>query len=80
MVVSGCGIGSIGQNPVERVTTTNTCGFHATRGREIRGSKAHTMHTWAGRSDRIHVLDDLPKGPSGKVQRLKLHGLVYDDG
>ncbi len=30
--------------------------------------------------DRIHVLDDLPKGPSGKVQRLKLHGLVYDDG
>ena len=30
--------------------------------------------------DRIHVLDDLPKGPSGKVQRLKLYGLVYDDG
>ncbi|MEC8643651.1 MAG: AMP-binding protein [Pseudomonadota bacterium] len=30
--------------------------------------------------DRIHVLDDLPKGPSGKVQRLKLCGLVYDDG
>ncbi|MEL0134406.1 MAG: AMP-dependent synthetase, partial [Rhodobiaceae bacterium] len=30
--------------------------------------------------DRVHVLDDLPKGPSGKVQRLKLYGLVYDDG
>jgi acyl-CoA synthetase (AMP-forming)/AMP-acid ligase II len=29
--------------------------------------------------ERIHVLDDLPKGPSGKVQRLKLYGLVYDD-
>ena len=28
--------------------------------------------------ERIHVLDDLPKGPSGKVQRLKLYGLVYD--
>ena len=28
--------------------------------------------------DRIHILDDLPKGPSGKVQRLKLYGLVYD--
>lgn len=28
--------------------------------------------------DHIHVLDDLPKGPSGKVQRLKLHDLVYD--
>jgi len=27
--------------------------------------------------DRLHVLDDLPKGPSGKVQRLKLHDLVY---
>lgn len=27
--------------------------------------------------DHIHVLDDLPKGPSGKVQRLKLHDLVY---
>ena len=27
--------------------------------------------------DRVHVLDDLPKGPSGKVQRLKLHGMVY---
>ncbi len=26
--------------------------------------------------DRIHVLDDLPKGPSGKVQRLKLAELV----
>ena len=30
--------------------------------------------------DRVHVLDDLPKGPSGKVQRLKLYGLVYDNG
>lgn len=29
--------------------------------------------------DKIHVLDDLPKGPSGKVQRLKLHDLVYDN-
>ena len=28
--------------------------------------------------DNIHILDDLPKGPSGKVQRLKLHNLVYD--
>ena len=28
--------------------------------------------------ERVHVLDDLPKGPSGKVQRLKLYGLVYD--
>lgn len=27
--------------------------------------------------DNIHILDDLPKGPSGKVQRLKLHELVY---
>ena len=27
--------------------------------------------------DAIHVLEDLPKGPSGKVQRLKLHELVY---
>ncbi len=27
--------------------------------------------------DHIHVLDDLPKGPSGKVQRLKLHDIVY---
>ena len=27
--------------------------------------------------DSIHVLDDLPKGPSGKVQRLKLHDMVY---
>ena len=27
--------------------------------------------------DRVHVLDDLPKGPSGKVQRLKLHPMVY---
>ncbi|MCJ8310913.1 MAG: AMP-dependent synthetase, partial [Hyphomicrobiales bacterium] len=27
--------------------------------------------------DRVHVLDDLPKGPSGKIQRLQLHDLVY---
>ena len=27
--------------------------------------------------DTIHVLDDLPKGPSGKVQRLKLFELIY---
>lgn len=27
--------------------------------------------------DRIHFLDDLPKGPSGKIQRLQLHDLVY---
>jgi len=27
--------------------------------------------------DKIHVLEDLPKGPSGKVQRLKLFELVY---
>lgn len=29
--------------------------------------------------DFIHVLDDLPKGPSGKIQRLKLHDLVYEE-
>ena len=29
--------------------------------------------------DNIHILDDLPKGPSGKVQRLKLFGLVYQE-
>jgi acyl-coenzyme A synthetase/AMP-(fatty) acid ligase len=29
--------------------------------------------------DKIHVLDDLPKGPSGKVQRLKLFDLVHPD-
>ncbi len=29
--------------------------------------------------ERIHTLDDLPKGPSGKVQRLKLFGLIYDE-
>ena len=28
--------------------------------------------------DIIHILDDLPKGPSGKIQRLKLAGLVID--
>lgn len=27
--------------------------------------------------DTIHILDDLPKGPSGKIQRLKLYDLVY---
>ena len=27
--------------------------------------------------DRVHVLDDLPKGPSGKIQRLQLFKLVY---
>ncbi|MGB2439725.1 MAG: AMP-binding protein [Candidatus Puniceispirillaceae bacterium] len=27
--------------------------------------------------DKIHILADLPKGPSGKIQRLKLHELVY---
>ena len=27
--------------------------------------------------DHIHVMGDLPKGPSGKVQRLKLYGLIY---
>ena len=30
--------------------------------------------------DIIHVLKDLPKGPSGKVQRLKLFDLVHGDG
>lgn len=30
--------------------------------------------------DVIHVLQDLPKGPSGKVQRLKLFDLVHGDG
>tara|TARA_B100001121_G_scaffold309025_1_gene334605 strand:- start:52 stop:1575 length:1524 start_codon:yes stop_codon:yes gene_type:complete len=28
--------------------------------------------------ENIHILEDLPKGPSGKVQRLKLHDLVYN--
>ena len=27
--------------------------------------------------ERIHFLDELPKGPSGKIQRLKLEELVY---
>ena len=27
--------------------------------------------------DKIHVLDDLPKGPSGKVQRLKLFDMIH---
>ena len=26
--------------------------------------------------DRIHFLDELPKGPSGKIQRLKLASLI----
>jgi acyl-CoA synthetase (AMP-forming)/AMP-acid ligase II len=30
--------------------------------------------------DVIHVLQDLPKGPSGKVQRLKLFDLVHGNG
>jgi len=29
--------------------------------------------------DKIHILDDLPKGPSGKVQRMKLLALVYPE-
>jgi acyl-CoA synthetase (AMP-forming)/AMP-acid ligase II len=29
--------------------------------------------------DRVHILDDLPKGPSGKVQRMKLKPMVYPD-
>ena len=29
--------------------------------------------------DHVHILDDLPKGPSGKVQRLKLFDMVYGD-
>lgn len=29
--------------------------------------------------DQVHVLDDLPKGPSGKVQRLKLFEMVHGD-
>ena len=27
--------------------------------------------------DKIHILDELPKGPSGKIQRLKLYDLIY---
>lgn len=27
--------------------------------------------------EHVHILDDLPKGPSGKVQRLKLHDMIY---
>ena len=27
--------------------------------------------------DAIHFIDELPKGPSGKIQRLKLHRLIY---
>jgi acyl-CoA synthetase (AMP-forming)/AMP-acid ligase II len=27
--------------------------------------------------DKIHVMEDLPKGPSGKIQRLKLYNLLY---
>ena len=29
--------------------------------------------------DKIHILPELPKGPSGKVQRLKLLDLVAKD-
>ncbi|MDC3129452.1 AMP-binding protein [Paracoccaceae bacterium] len=29
--------------------------------------------------DNIHIVADLPKGPSGKVQRLKLFDLIYDN-
>ena len=29
--------------------------------------------------DKIHIVPDLPKGPSGKVQRLKLFELIYDN-
>ena len=29
--------------------------------------------------DNIHIVADLPKGPSGKVQRLKLFELIYDN-
>ena len=28
--------------------------------------------------DSIHILSTLPKGPSGKIQRLKLYDLIYD--
>jgi len=28
--------------------------------------------------DRVHILDDLPKGPSGKVQRMKLAELIAE--
>ena len=27
--------------------------------------------------DKIHIMNDLPKGPSGKIQRLKLYNLIY---
>lgn len=30
--------------------------------------------------DRVHILPDLPKGPSGKVQRLKLAEMMQGDG
>lgn len=29
--------------------------------------------------DRIHLLPELPKGPSGKIQRLKLFDILYQD-
>ena len=29
--------------------------------------------------DKIHIVADLPKGPSGKVQRLKLLELIYEN-
>ena len=30
--------------------------------------------------DKVHILDDLPKGPSGKIQRLYLNELLYGAG
>ena len=29
--------------------------------------------------DNIHIVAELPKGPSGKVQRLKLLELIYEN-
>ncbi|WP_058316736.1 AMP-binding enzyme [Cognatishimia activa] len=26
--------------------------------------------------DKVHILDDLPKGPSGKIQRIKIQDLI----
>ena len=30
--------------------------------------------------DQVHILDELPKGPSGKIQRLYLNELLYGKG
>ena len=30
--------------------------------------------------DAVHILDELPKGPSGKIQRLYLNKLIHGDG